>query len=109
MGKITERPEEVFLVMFESEHVCEVFDEIRKQLPQMRGEREFGYDEMRYGNKGCMLIILKTANARSKLENILKSMRGVKLIDIHVLDTLLKTSFKEFVENISKKQKKESE
>lgn len=108
MGKITERAEEVFLVVFESEHVCEVFREIRKQLPQMKGEKEFEYDEMEYDNKGCILIILKTANAKSKLENILKDMKDFRLINIHVLDALLKTTFEDFVNNISKNQTKKS-
>ena len=95
--------EEAFLVAFESENVGKVFEEICKQFPQMKGDKEFEYEKMECGNKGCMPIKLKTANAKSKLVDILKSLKDVRLIDMYTLDTLIKTPFEEFVKNISKK------
>lgn len=113
MPNATTTKEEFFLLIFEVEgknkgekghkNVCDVFDEIREQLSKIKNKKEFAYDEMRYGNKGCMLIMLKTCDAEKNLRNFLEKLEGIRLLDLHVLDTLLQTPFDEFIKLSSPK------
>lgn len=104
-GKV-KREDEFFLLVFETgsedkstklKSVCEVFDEIGEQLREMIAVNEYIYETMRYANRGCMLIMLNTYDAEKKLRGALGKIKGIKLLDLHKLDELLRTTFDEFI------------
>lgn len=78
---------ETFVVVLEPEkgHICELFDRVRDELRKASKTtvKAYEYDEMRYGNQGCLLITLETSkDCWEILEDILKHARGIRRFDV---------------------------
>lgn len=94
---------ETFFIMLEPErgHICELFDVVYGQLDLFvehgSAYRSYRSDEMRLGNRGCLLItLLSKGDGEKTLRDILKKTTGIKGIYMCPFDTCL-TAFNEFV------------